>query len=137
MCVVFSHPHYAHGPIKEGYASQTLNQKHRGHGGRGSIVPHSDLIGVLVIRLTLTNDMSLSFFSPPPPPARRISSLGWRVKEVEEDYFKSWPPAKSLDQGADAARDPCQKVRCPPHKVCVSQDSVTAVCTRRKQPTPG
>ncbi|CAL8270388.1 unnamed protein product [Boreogadus saida] len=48
--------------------------------------------------LTLSNDMSLSFFSPPPPPACRISSLGWRVKEVEEDYFKSWPPAKSLDQ---------------------------------------
>ncbi|CAL8330757.1 unnamed protein product [Gadus morhua 'NCC'] len=57
--------------------------------------------------------------------------------EVEEDYFKSWPPAKSLDQGAYAARDPCRKVRCPPHKVCVSQDAVTAVCTRRKQPAPG
>uniref|UniRef100_A0A8C5ANG3 SPARC (osteonectin), cwcv and kazal like domains proteoglycan 1 n=1 Tax=Gadus morhua TaxID=8049 RepID=A0A8C5ANG3_GADMO len=34
--------------------------------------------------------------------------------------------------GAYAARDPCRKVRCPPHKVCVSQDAVTAVCTRRK-----
>ena len=26
MYVVFSHPRYAHGPIKEGYASQTFNQ---------------------------------------------------------------------------------------------------------------
>uniref|UniRef100_A0AAQ5Z7V8 SPARC (osteonectin), cwcv and kazal like domains proteoglycan 1 n=1 Tax=Amphiprion ocellaris TaxID=80972 RepID=A0AAQ5Z7V8_AMPOC len=108
--------------------------------------------------------------------------------EAEDDYFKSWAPAKSLDQervaepgrygdpgtkshagsakktvqdgkaageskqwramedhvdeGAhtpihtspDATKDPCLKVRCPPHKVCVSHDYQTAICTNHKQP---
>ncbi|KAM9356553.1 testican-1 [Symphorus nematophorus] len=80
----------------------------------------------------------------------------------DDDYFKSWAPAKSLDQdretepgrygdpvttahsssakktvqdGPDATKDPCLKVRCPPHKVCVSHDYQTAICTNRKQPT--
>ncbi|XP_026186175.1 testican-1 isoform X2 [Mastacembelus armatus] len=79
--------------------------------------------------------------------------------EAEDDYFKSWAPAKSLDQeregkpgryedpgtnihsGAakktvqdDATKDPCVKVRCPPHKVCISHDYQTAICTNHKQP---
>ncbi|XP_075889171.1 testican-1 [Nelusetta ayraudi] len=72
----------------------------------------------------------------------------------DDDYFKSWAPAKSLDQerqaepgraehpaapaghdGPDATKDPCLKVRCPPHKVCVSHDYQTAVCVSHKQPT--
>uniref|UniRef100_A0AAQ4NMM0 SPARC (osteonectin), cwcv and kazal like domains proteoglycan 1 n=1 Tax=Gasterosteus aculeatus aculeatus TaxID=481459 RepID=A0AAQ4NMM0_GASAC len=79
----------------------------------------------------------------------------------DDDYFKSWAPAKSLDQerevepgrqgdpgtkahsgsakktaqdGPDATKDPCLKVRCPPHKVCVSHDYQTAICTNHKQP---
>uniref|UniRef100_A0A1A8EAD2 Sparc/osteonectin, cwcv and kazal-like domains proteoglycan (Testican) 1 n=1 Tax=Nothobranchius kadleci TaxID=1051664 RepID=A0A1A8EAD2_NOTKA len=81
--------------------------------------------------------------------------------EAEDDYFKSWAPAKSLDQervaeagrykdpgikshavsakktgqtGPDATKDPCLRVRCPPHKVCVSHDFQTAICTNHKQP---
>ncbi|XP_060935157.1 testican-1 [Limanda limanda] len=81
--------------------------------------------------------------------------------EVEDDYFKSWAPAKSADQerearpgrsgdpgskahpgstkktvkdGPDATKDPCLKVRCPPHKVCVSRDFQTAICTNHKPP---
>uniref|UniRef100_UPI003AABA5D3 testican-1 n=1 Tax=Centroberyx gerrardi TaxID=166262 RepID=UPI003AABA5D3 len=81
--------------------------------------------------------------------------------EVEDDYFKSWAPAKSADQereaqpgrhaepgtkahsgsakktvqdGPDSTKDPCLKVRCPPHKVCVSHDFQTAICTNHKQP---
>ncbi|XP_042275633.1 testican-1 isoform X2 [Thunnus albacares] len=80
----------------------------------------------------------------------------------DDDYFKSWAPAMSLDQegevnpgrygdpgtkthsgsakktvqdGPDATKDPCLKVRCPPHKVCVSHDDQTAICTNHKQPT--
>ncbi|XP_078145344.1 testican-1-like [Centroberyx gerrardi] len=81
--------------------------------------------------------------------------------EVEDDYFKSWAPVKSVDQetevqpgrhgepgskahtdpdkrtvqdGPDSTKDPCLKVRCPPHKVCVSHDYQTAICTNHKQP---
>ncbi|XP_063732285.1 testican-1 isoform X1 [Eleginops maclovinus] len=80
----------------------------------------------------------------------------------DDDYFKSWAPAKSLDQepeaapgryedpetkahsssvkktvqdGPDATKDPCLKVRCPPHKVCVSHDYQTAICTNHRHPT--
>uniref|UniRef100_A0A8C3A4Z7 SPARC (osteonectin), cwcv and kazal like domains proteoglycan 1 n=1 Tax=Cyclopterus lumpus TaxID=8103 RepID=A0A8C3A4Z7_CYCLU len=55
----------------------------------------------------------------------------------DDDYFKSWAPAKSLDQGADATKDPCLKVRCPPHKVCVSHDYQTAICTNHKKGSAG
>ncbi|XP_068182388.1 testican-1 isoform X1 [Antennarius striatus] len=77
----------------------------------------------------------------------------------DDDYFKSWAPAKSLDQehqaepskfahpatvhstpakqlvqdGPDSTKDPCLKVHCPPHKVCISHDYQTAICTNRKQ----
>ncbi|KAJ3587245.1 hypothetical protein NHX12_010843 [Muraenolepis orangiensis] len=86
---------------------------------------------------------------------------GYWDKFRDEDYFRSWPPTRSLDQererrphrhqppgaedpgspatsppdGPDATKDPCLRVRCSPHKVCVSRDLLTAVCTRRKQPT--
>ncbi|KAM9795454.1 testican-1 [Neosynchiropus ocellatus] len=50
----------------------------------------------------------------------------------DDDYFKSWAPAKSLDQGPDTTKDPCLKVRCPPHKLCVSHDYQTAICTSHK-----
>ncbi|XP_062331896.1 testican-1 [Osmerus eperlanus] len=80
----------------------------------------------------------------------------------DDDYFKSWGPAKPLDQepearptkhgepgpkahsgqvkrkaedGLDATKDPCVKVRCPTHKVCVSHDYQTAICTNHNQPT--
>ncbi|XP_042181693.1 testican-1-like isoform X3 [Oncorhynchus tshawytscha] len=84
--------------------------------------------------------------------------------EVEDDYFKSWGPVKPIDQetearpgrhgepgtkvhsnpgkrrteeALDATKHPCVKVRCPPHRVCVSHDYQTAICTNtnHKQPT--
>ncbi|TSQ35302.1 Testican-1 [Bagarius yarrelli] len=36
--------------------------------------------------------------------------------------------------GLDITKDPCMKVRCPPHKVCVSHDHQTAMCTNQKPP---
>ncbi|KAM4732686.1 testican-1 isoform 1-T1 [Anableps anableps] len=78
----------------------------------------------------------------------------------DDDYFKSWAPAKSLDQdrvaepgrireegiqahslkktgqnGPDATKDPCLRVRCPLQKVCISHDFQTAICTSHKQPS--
>ncbi|XP_061581218.1 testican-1 [Cololabis saira] len=79
----------------------------------------------------------------------------------DDDYFKSWAPAKSLDpervaeagrnrdpatkahsgstqrmiqNGPDTTKDPCLRVHCPPHKVCVSHDFQTAICSSHKQP---
>ncbi|KAF5894868.1 testican-1 isoform X1, partial [Clarias magur] len=34
----------------------------------------------------------------------------------------------------DITKDPCMKVHCPPHKVCVSHDLQTAICTNHKPP---
>ncbi|XP_041709511.2 testican-1 isoform X3 [Coregonus clupeaformis] len=83
--------------------------------------------------------------------------------EVEDDYFKSYGPAKPIDQetearpsrhgepgtkahsnpgkrrteeAPDATKDPCLKVRCPPHKVCVSHDYQTAICTNTNHKQP-
>ncbi|XP_078809718.1 testican-1 [Oryzias latipes] len=52
----------------------------------------------------------------------------------DDDYFKSWVPAKSLDHGPDTTKDPCLRLHCPPHKVCVSHDFQTAICINQKQP---
>ncbi|XP_016131849.1 testican-1-like isoform X4 [Sinocyclocheilus grahami] len=76
--------------------------------------------------------------------------------EVEDDYFRAWNPNKAQDQesgssprselkpkshsqtkrrttdGLDSTKDPCLKVHCPPHKVCVSHDFQTAICANHK-----
>uniref|UniRef100_A0A8C4SDQ6 Testican-3 n=1 Tax=Erpetoichthys calabaricus TaxID=27687 RepID=A0A8C4SDQ6_ERPCA len=36
----------------------------------------------------------------------------------------------------DATKDPCLKVKCPPHKVCVSHDYLTAICISHKHLKP-
>ncbi|XP_015205471.1 testican-1 isoform X2 [Lepisosteus oculatus] len=78
----------------------------------------------------------------------------------DDDYFKNWSPSKPFDQemdirsgrqgdtgpasraasakwrteeALDATKDPCLKVKCPPHKVCVSHDYQTAICINHKQ----
>ncbi|KAJ8015375.1 hypothetical protein DPEC_G00025480 [Dallia pectoralis] len=47
------------------------------------------------------------------------------------------PGKRRTDEAPDATKEPCLKVRCPPHKVCVSQDHQTAICvnTNHRQPT--
>ncbi|XP_061691045.1 testican-1 isoform X2 [Syngnathoides biaculeatus] len=84
------------------------------------------------------------------------------IASFQDDYFKSWAPASSLDQereakpgrdghpgtkthtgsakkmlqdGPDASKEPCLKVRCPLRQVCASRDRQTAICTNREQPT--
>ncbi|XP_042593851.1 testican-1 isoform X2 [Cyprinus carpio] len=79
-----------------------------------------------------------------------------KFRDVEDDYFRTWNPNKAQDQesesnprselkpkshsqtksrttdGLDSTKDPCLKVHCPPHKVCVSHDFQTAICANHK-----
>ncbi|XP_005078455.1 testican-1 isoform X1 [Mesocricetus auratus] len=56
--------------------------------------------------------------------------------EVEDEYFRNWNPNKPFDQALDPSKDPCLKVKCSPHKVCVTQDYQTALCVSRKHLLP-
>ncbi|XP_044286737.1 testican-3 isoform X2 [Varanus komodoensis] len=55
--------------------------------------------------------------------------------EVEDDYFRTWSPPRSFDQALDPAKDPCLKMKCSRHKVCVAQDQQTAVCISHRRLT--
>ncbi|EDL41246.1 sparc/osteonectin, cwcv and kazal-like domains proteoglycan 1, isoform CRA_a, partial [Mus musculus] len=54
----------------------------------------------------------------------------------DDDYFRNWNPNKPFDQALDPSKDPCLKVKCSPHKVCVTQDYQTALCVSRKHLLP-
>ncbi|XP_061045607.1 testican-1 isoform X2 [Eubalaena glacialis] len=54
----------------------------------------------------------------------------------DDDYFRDWNPNKPFDQALDPSKDPCLKVKCSPHKVCVTQDYQTALCVSRKHLLP-
>ncbi|XP_053712998.1 testican-3 [Synchiropus splendidus] len=45
----------------------------------------------------------------------------------------TWTPTKSFDQGLDPTKDPCQKIKCSRHKVCVSEDYKTATCVSQRR----
>ncbi|XP_036372691.1 testican-3 isoform X1 [Megalops cyprinoides] len=51
--------------------------------------------------------------------------------EVEEPG--TWNPGKPFDQALDPAKDPCQKVKCSHHKVCVAQGHQTASCVSQRR----
>nr|XP_032632538.1 testican-3 isoform X2 [Chelonoidis abingdonii] len=55
--------------------------------------------------------------------------------EVEDDYFRTWSPGKPFDQALDPATDPCLKMKCSRHKVCIAQDQQTAVCISHRRLT--
>uniref|UniRef100_M3YHU5 SPOCK3 n=1 Tax=Mustela putorius furo TaxID=9669 RepID=M3YHU5_MUSPF len=54
---------------------------------------------------------------------------------IEDDYFHTWSPGKAFDQALDPAKDPCLKMKCSRHKVCIAQDSQTAVCISHRRLT--
>ncbi|XP_063020208.1 testican-2 isoform X1 [Melospiza melodia melodia] len=63
---------------------------------------------------------------------------GWAVslpcrQEVEDDYIKSWEDNQPGDEALDTTKDPCQKVKCSRHKVCVAQGYQRAMCISRKK----
>ncbi|XP_071371155.1 testican-3 isoform X2 [Centroberyx affinis] len=51
--------------------------------------------------------------------------------EVEEPG--TWTPTKPFDQGLDPAKDPCLKIKCGRHKVCVAEDYKTATCVSQRR----
>ncbi|XP_072446828.1 testican-1-like isoform X2 [Chiloscyllium punctatum] len=51
----------------------------------------------------------------------------------DDDYFRSWNPSKPFDQALDPTKDPCLKMKCSQHKVCVTHDYQTALCVNRRQ----
>ncbi|XP_072347555.1 testican-2 isoform X1 [Scyliorhinus torazame] len=51
---------------------------------------------------------------------------------VQDDYIRSWDQ-KPFDEALDPTKDPCQKVKCSRHKVCVSQGQLRAMCISHKK----
>ncbi|KAJ8339755.1 hypothetical protein SKAU_G00343880 [Synaphobranchus kaupii] len=45
----------------------------------------------------------------------------------------TWNPGKPFDQALDPAKDPCQKVKCSRHKVCVVEAYQTASCVSQRR----
>ncbi|XP_028845583.1 testican-2 [Denticeps clupeoides] len=69
-----------------------------------------------------------------------ISQYGRKTKhwnrfrdEVEDDYIRSWDESEASKENVDTTKDPCQKVKCSRHKVCVAQGYQHAVCVNRKK----
>nr|KAF6425798.1 SPARC (osteonectin), cwcv and kazal like domains proteoglycan 2 [Molossus molossus] len=50
-----------------------------------------------------------------------------------DDYIKSWEDNQQGDEALDTTKDPCQKVKCSRHKVCIAQDFQRAMCMSRKK----
>ncbi|KAL1262867.1 hypothetical protein QQF64_005606, partial [Cirrhinus molitorella] len=51
----------------------------------------------------------------------------------EDDYIRSWDESQGSNENVDTTKDPCQKVKCSRHKVCVAQGYQRAVCVNRKK----
>eukprot|EP00075_Anas_platyrhynchos_P026787 XP_027316040.1 testican-2 isoform X2 [Anas platyrhynchos] len=69
-----------------------------------------------------------------------IAQYGGRIRhwnrfrdEVEDDYIRSWEDGQPTDEALDTTKDPCQKVKCSRHKVCVAQGYQRAMCISRKK----
>ncbi|XP_044536138.1 testican-3 isoform X3 [Gracilinanus agilis] len=61
--------------------------------------------------------------------------VGQWNKFRDDDYFRTWSPGKPFDQALDPANDPCLKMKCSHHKVCVSRDPQTAICISHRRLT--
>ncbi|XP_051968819.1 testican-2-like [Xyrauchen texanus] len=51
----------------------------------------------------------------------------------DDDYIRTLDDPQTSDEGVDTTKDPCQKVKCSHHKVCVAQGYQRAVCINRKK----
>ncbi|XP_030631511.1 testican-2 [Chanos chanos] len=66
--------------------------------------------------------------------SRKIKHWNRFRDEVEDDYIRTLEdPQGSEETNVDTTKDPCQKVRCSRHKVCVAQGYQRAVCINRKK----
>ncbi|XP_063049532.1 testican-1-like [Engraulis encrasicolus] len=73
---------------------------------------------------------------PCPASFRLESRAQRRQRHLVADHAKwrlSVAKDSEMTESLDVTKDPCLKVRCPPHKVCVSHDYQTAICTNHKQ----
>ncbi|XP_065152663.1 testican-2 [Paramisgurnus dabryanus] len=66
-----------------------------------------------------------------------ISQYSHKIKHWnrfrDDDYIRSWDENQGSNENVDTTKDPCQKVKCSRHKVCVAQGYQRAVCVNRKK----
>ncbi|XP_034040420.1 testican-2 isoform X4 [Thalassophryne amazonica] len=65
--------------------------------------------------------------------SRKIKHWNRFRDEVEDDYVRTWDENQSSNDNVDTTKDPCQKVKCSRHKVCIAQGYQRAVCVNRKK----
>ncbi|XP_067601525.1 testican-3 isoform X2 [Pseudorca crassidens] len=53
----------------------------------------------------------------------------------DDDYFRTWSPGKAFDGALDPTKDPCLRLKCSRHEVCIVQGSQTAVCVGQRRLT--
>ncbi|KAI4812798.1 hypothetical protein KUCAC02_024166 [Chaenocephalus aceratus] len=51
----------------------------------------------------------------------------------DDDYVRTWDENQASNGNVDTTKDPCQKVKCSRHKVCIAQGYQRAVCVNRKK----
>uniref|UniRef100_H3CTA0 Testican-2 n=1 Tax=Tetraodon nigroviridis TaxID=99883 RepID=H3CTA0_TETNG len=65
--------------------------------------------------------------------SRKIKHWNRFRDEVEDDYVRTWDENQGSDDNVDTTKDPCQKIKCSRHKVCIAQGYQRAVCINRKK----
>ncbi|XP_046888329.1 testican-2-like isoform X2 [Hypomesus transpacificus] len=65
--------------------------------------------------------------------SRKIKHWNRFRDEVEDDYIRNLEENPGSDETVDTTKDPCQKVKCSRHKVCVAQGYQRAMCVNRKK----
>ncbi|XP_051935983.1 testican-2 isoform X3 [Hippocampus zosterae] len=65
--------------------------------------------------------------------SRKIKHWNRFRDEVEDDYVRNWDENQGSSDNVDTTKDPCQKVKCSRHKVCIAQGYQRAVCINRKK----
>ncbi|XP_035462812.1 testican-2 isoform X4 [Scophthalmus maximus] len=66
-----------------------------------------------------------------------ISQYGRKLKHWnrfrDDDDARTWDENQGSNDDVDTTKDPCQKVKCSRHKVCIAQGYQRAVCVNRKK----
>uniref|UniRef100_A0A1A8IC52 Testican-2 n=1 Tax=Nothobranchius kuhntae TaxID=321403 RepID=A0A1A8IC52_NOTKU len=65
--------------------------------------------------------------------SRKIKHWNRFRDEVEDDDVRTWDENQGSNDNVDTTKDPCQKVKCSRHKVCIAQGYQRAVCVNRKK----
>ncbi|XP_045557042.1 testican-2 isoform X1 [Salmo salar] len=60
--------------------------------------------------------------------SRKIKHWNRFRDEVEDDYIRTVEKTPGSDETVDTTKDPCQKVKCSRHKICVTQGYQRAMC---------